>query len=237
MDDINVIVVRRTHKRFLYLRHICPVTGKKIWKSSGTEDPERAQKLAGAWQTELERGLSTTRSASWSAFREAYEDHASVRLRETTLNKICSMFNVVEDLMSPDSLRRISPRWRSIGGNGCQSLPTSETRPELGSRTGNDLLGSKVSEAESGSQSKTDEGQSCHWRGIRQAPRCSFHCLSRHTTKRSAEPVINDVSSAGALALWPETRGGSRAHVGSMGRWNPGRCFREVCESADSCRS
>lgn len=114
MNDINVIVVRRTHKRFLYLRHICPVTGKKIWKSSGTEDPERAQKLAGAWQTELERGLSTTRSASWSAFREAYEDHASVRLRETTLNKICSMFNVVEDLMSPDSLRRISPRWLDL---------------------------------------------------------------------------------------------------------------------------
>ena len=72
----------------------------------------------------------------------------------------------------------------------------------MGSGTGNDLLGSKVSKAESGSQSKTDEGQSCHWRGIRQAPRCSFHCLSRHTTKRSAEPVINDVSSAGALALW-----------------------------------
>jgi len=114
MDDINVIVVRRKQKRQLFLRYTCPITGQRIARSSGTTDPKQARKLAGEWEAELKAGKPGAKSAKWAAFREAYEDHASVRLRASTIGKITSMFNVVEDAMRPDSLRRISSRWLDL---------------------------------------------------------------------------------------------------------------------------
>ena len=114
MEDINVIVVRRKDRRFLNLRYQCPITGEKIERSSGTANRKQAQKQAGEWQAELRAGKSTRGSAKWAAFREAYEDNCSLRLRQQTLGKVASMFNVVEDIMRPDSLRRINPQWISL---------------------------------------------------------------------------------------------------------------------------
>jgi integrase len=114
MEDINVIVVFRKDRRFLSLRYQCPVTGEKIERSSGTANRKQAQKQAGEWQAELRAGKSARGSAKWAAFREAYEDNCSLRLRQQTLGKVASMFNVVEDIMRPDSLRRINPQWISL---------------------------------------------------------------------------------------------------------------------------
>lgn len=114
MDDINVIFVRRKGRPHWLMRYQCPLTGQRYDKTSGTANKREALKRAGEWQSELQSGKVTGKAANWAAFRDAYEDHARVRLSETTLNKICSMFNVVEDLMSPDSLRRISPRWLDL---------------------------------------------------------------------------------------------------------------------------
>ena len=109
-DEINVIVVNRGRK-FLYLRYTCPVTGEKIEKSSEETTEKEARKRAGEWQAELRAGGGKSTSARWEAFREAYENGKVFNLRDRTAEKICSTFNMVEELMKPDSVKRITRPW------------------------------------------------------------------------------------------------------------------------------
>ncbi len=111
MKDINVIVVRRKGRKFLYLRYECPVTGEKIEKSSGETTEREARKRAGEWQAELIAGGGKSSSAKWQEFRLRYEEDKVFGLRIGTSDKISSMFNVIEETMKPDNLRRITPQW------------------------------------------------------------------------------------------------------------------------------
>ncbi len=110
-QEINVIVVKRGRDRFFYLRYKCPITGEKIEKSSGETTEKEARKRAGEWQAELQSGGGKSSSAKWQDFRMRYEDGKVFGLRPATQDKISSMFNVVEDMMKPDNLRRITPQW------------------------------------------------------------------------------------------------------------------------------
>lgn len=110
-DEINVIVIRRKGRKFLYLRYECPVTGERIEKSSGETTEKAARKSAGEWQAELLAGGGKSSSAKWQDFRMRYEDGKAFGLRATTGDKISSMFNVVENMMKPDNVRRITPQW------------------------------------------------------------------------------------------------------------------------------
>jgi integrase len=109
-DDINVIVVDRG-RRFLYLRYTCPVTGDRIEKSSGETSEKEARKRAGEWQAELLAGGGGKTTATWEAFREAYESGKVFNLRSGTADKVSCMFNVVESIMKPDSVKRITRPW------------------------------------------------------------------------------------------------------------------------------
>ena len=109
-DEINVIVVNRGRK-FLYLRYTCPVTGEKIEKSSEETTEKEARKRAGEWQAELRAGKGKSSSAKWNEFRTRYEQDKAFGLREGTAGKISSVFNTIEELMSPDNVRRITPQW------------------------------------------------------------------------------------------------------------------------------
>lgn len=111
MKEINVIVVRRKGRKFLYLRYECPVTGEKLEKSSGETTEREARKRAGEWQAELIAGGGKSSSAKWQEFRLRYEEDKVFGLRAGTSDKISSMFNVVEETMRPDNLRRITPQW------------------------------------------------------------------------------------------------------------------------------
>ncbi len=111
MKEINVIVVRRKGRKFLYLRYECPITGEKLEKSSGETTEREARKRAGEWQAELIAGGGKSSSAKWQEFRLRYEEGKVFGLRQRTSEKISSMFNVVEDTMKPDNLRRITPQW------------------------------------------------------------------------------------------------------------------------------
>jgi len=113
MQEINVIVVDRGRK-YLYLRYTDPVTGQKVEKSARTTKKKEAMKRAGEWQTELENGIVSSRaSLRWESFRDAYENHVDETLSAGTLSKVCNMFNVASQLMSPDSVRRVTPQWIS----------------------------------------------------------------------------------------------------------------------------
>ena len=111
-NEINVIVVKFTGRKNLMLRYTDPVTGKRHHKSSGTRLKKQAQKAAGEWQAELRAGVaSTNRVTQWPAFRQAYEAHVEENQKDKSIEKIWSMFNVIEDLMRPDKLQRISRDW------------------------------------------------------------------------------------------------------------------------------
>lgn len=110
-DEIYVIVLKRARDRFYYLRFKCPITGERIEKSSGETTEKAARKSAGEWQAELLAGGGKSSSAKWQDFRMRYEDGKAFGLRATTGDKISSMFNVVENMMKPDNVRRINPQW------------------------------------------------------------------------------------------------------------------------------
>ncbi len=111
MKQINVFVVRRKGRKFLYLRYQSPLTGEKFEKSSGTNNEKEARKKAGQWQAELLAGGGQKQSALWADFRTQYEEGKAFGLRDRTFEKITSMFNVIEATMSPDNIRRITPQW------------------------------------------------------------------------------------------------------------------------------
>ncbi len=111
-DDFTVIVLKKSHKKFLQLRYTDPVTGKHHQRSAGTNDRTKAQKLAGEWEAELRAGRSPRgRDLQWDTFREAYQQHVDSTLAETTGSKVFGTFNIVDRVMKPDNVRRVSAQW------------------------------------------------------------------------------------------------------------------------------
>ncbi len=111
MNEINVIVLKRPRDRFYYLRYTCPITGARIEKSSGETTEKEARKKAGEWQAELRSGNGKSGSAKWQEFRLRYEEGKVFGLRQSTSEKISAMFNVIEEVMKPDNVKRITPQW------------------------------------------------------------------------------------------------------------------------------
>lgn len=111
MNDINVIVVNRGRK-YLYLRYTDPVTGQDIEKSARTSSKREATKRAGEWQAELRAGKGGVKSRlSWADFREDFECNYLADLSPAYQTNVSSTFNVIEDAMRPDQLRRVSKEW------------------------------------------------------------------------------------------------------------------------------
>jgi integrase len=109
--EINVYVVRRPNKKNLHLRYKCPITGERFERSSGETSEKEARKRAGEWEAELRAGGGGKLSLNWDEFRTAYETATEVSLRSGTGAKIAGMFNVVEEFMKPDNIKRITPQW------------------------------------------------------------------------------------------------------------------------------
>ena len=115
-EDINVIVVIRKGRKYLYLRYTDPVTGQKVEKSAGTSSKREAVKAAGRWQSELEKGQAVSSNRlRWDALREAYLDHVESTLAPKTSERTLTTFNMIERVMKPDSVRRITAQWIKIG--------------------------------------------------------------------------------------------------------------------------
>ena len=113
-DEIKVNVYRRSDHKCLYLRYTDPVTGGRIEKSSGCTTKKEAAKAAGRWEAELRAGggLGTNAKTDWDVFRAAYEQHVEQENKEATLEKVWSLFNVIESLMpKPDKTGRITRAW------------------------------------------------------------------------------------------------------------------------------
>ncbi len=110
-DEINVIVVKRKNRN-LYLRFTDPIDGKRHEKDSGTTSMKAAQRAAGEWQAELNAsGIAAVKSVRWADFREDFAEHYLAHESDSYAAGVEATFNVIEDLMKPDSLSRITERW------------------------------------------------------------------------------------------------------------------------------
>jgi integrase len=110
-DEINVIVVKRKGLN-LYLRYIDPVDGKRREKNSGTTSMRAAQRAAGEWQAELNAGgASSPEFLRWEQFREDFRDNYLKHYSDSYATNVDGSLNIVEELMSPDTLTRITEKW------------------------------------------------------------------------------------------------------------------------------
>ena len=110
-DEINVIVVKRKGLN-LYLRYIDPVDGKRREKNSGTASMKAAQRAAGEWQAELNAGsTSSPEFLRWEQFREDFRSNYLAHYSDSYAVNVEGSLNVIEELMSPDTLARITEKW------------------------------------------------------------------------------------------------------------------------------
>lgn len=73
-DRARVHVVSRPDRKYLTLRYIDPVTGKRHSKSAKTHRRSEAERAAARWEREIEEGASLSPSrATWSDFEEQVE--------------------------------------------------------------------------------------------------------------------------------------------------------------------
>lgn len=110
-DEINVIVVKRKGLN-LYLRYIDPVDGKRREKNSGTTSMKAAQRAAGEWQAELNAsGTASPGLMRWEQFREDFSENYLAHYSQGYITNVEGSLNVIEELMNPDTLSRITEKW------------------------------------------------------------------------------------------------------------------------------
>ena len=108
-DEINVIVVERKGRKFLYLRYTDPLTERRIEKSAGTSSRKKALKLAGEWQQEIESGVVNDRSRlTWTEFRESYQALQGSSLSAETQTRIDVVFNSFESVIGAHRLLSVT---------------------------------------------------------------------------------------------------------------------------------
>ena len=103
MSDINVHIFRRHERnRIWYMRYICPISGKQVWRSAGTNDKGKAEKKANVWEDELNRGqYPPPLKCSWKEFRERFDLLHLVGKSRNTSDSYTSALNHIERLAAP----------------------------------------------------------------------------------------------------------------------------------------
>lgn len=108
MDEIKVHVVNKGRK-YLYMRYLCPLTGRETTKSTGTNDADTATKAAGKWEAELREGRYQKPSKmTWEAFREYYTTHAMPAVAPRSAEAYESTLNVFETHCTPQKLADVT---------------------------------------------------------------------------------------------------------------------------------
>ena len=107
--EIQVQVVAYPDRKNLVLRFVDPNTGRQKTRSAKTTDLKIAERAAAVWEAELREGRYKSPSKiTWAEFRERYENEVLPGLAEGTDEKVQSVFNLVERILSPDRLRSIT---------------------------------------------------------------------------------------------------------------------------------
>src|SRR5262249_30357805 len=101
-----------------------PTTGKRRSKSSGTSDPDEAEKARADLEYELNHGLHKgTSRMSWEKFRERFEEEYVTGKRVATQRVYANVLNLFEDICQPRTLAGISERTLSAFAAGLRKKP------------------------------------------------------------------------------------------------------------------
>ena len=107
-EEIKVHVVNKGRK-FLYMRYLCPLTGRAVEKSTKENTLKAAAKAAAVWEAELRDGRYVKPSKmTWEAFREYYETHALPALATSSVGTYEATLNVFTKLCNPQKLADVT---------------------------------------------------------------------------------------------------------------------------------
>ncbi len=106
--EIRVHVLNKG-RRYLYMRYVCPETGKLVERSTKTGDAKAAAKAAAVWEAELREGRYQKPSRmTWEAFREYYATNALPAFAATTATTYEATLNVFERICHPAKLADVT---------------------------------------------------------------------------------------------------------------------------------
>jgi integrase len=109
-DEIRVSVVSYGEHRALSMVYICPTSGKKVVRSTGTRDEAAAIGKAAVWQDELNRGAYQRPSKlTWQEFRRRYETEKGATLARRTQDATRGALDALETIVNPDRLAKLTP--------------------------------------------------------------------------------------------------------------------------------
>lgn len=108
-DEIHVLVKSNGGGRCLAMYYVDPVSGKRVVKTTGTTDQRAAERAAGDWEKQLQRGGGQSPSKiTWQQFRKRYEAEYLPGLSESAKRNFCAAFNCLERWMNPDRLCKLT---------------------------------------------------------------------------------------------------------------------------------
>lgn len=102
MEEIRVHVVKYPDRDNLVMRYCCPLTGKQVSRSTGTNRRREAEKTAAKWEAELQEGrYQRDARMGWDEFRVFWEQSRLPSLKPESACKYASTFNAFESLCRP----------------------------------------------------------------------------------------------------------------------------------------
>lgn len=108
-DDIVVKVHSYGPGRALSLVYFDPVSGKKVAKSSGTNEWREAERLAGELEKELQAGrFAPPSKITWQQFVDRYTEEKLLALRPASRQSALESLGKLNRLFSPDKLAKVN---------------------------------------------------------------------------------------------------------------------------------
>ncbi|MCC6124719.1 MAG: site-specific integrase [Pirellulales bacterium] len=108
-DEICVKVKSNGGNRCLSMYYVDPVSNRRVVKSTGTHNGREAERMAGEWERELQRGGGQSPSKiTWQKFRERFEAERFPMITRSSQKNFSAAFNHLERLMAPDKLAKLT---------------------------------------------------------------------------------------------------------------------------------
>ncbi|MBX7105617.1 MAG: tyrosine-type recombinase/integrase [Gemmataceae bacterium] len=121
MDErrINVWVQQFTDRPALVLQWLDPTTGRRRSRSTGTSNPQQAERQRADLEYELNHGhYRETSRIDWQRFRQLFENEHLAGCRLKTQEKYGTVFDVFEQIVRPQQLKSITERTLSAFVSG-----------------------------------------------------------------------------------------------------------------------
>lgn len=105
----RVYVIPRPDRRYLFLRHIDPVTHRATERSARTADHREAERAAARWERELQERTDLGPSATlWAEFRERYERNVLAAQSDRSDEKASGHLDSIERILRPHRLAELT---------------------------------------------------------------------------------------------------------------------------------